>query len=148
MRLFLSIALFVSLALLTPLNALNVSDYRFHSIPETSYYGGVHSIVKDDIGRIWFSGSDAVYMYDGISFKRLNEKLISDNPDAWWTFLQVVRAGDGCVYVGTNHGLMRYDYDSAEFIRVMDGKISYVTTDADGLLWLIPQTKFMMLMTL
>ena len=52
-----------------PCMALNVSDYRFHSLPETSYYGGVHSIAKDSIGRIWFSGSDAVYMYEGISFK-------------------------------------------------------------------------------
>ena len=57
--------------------ALDVSDYRFHSIPETSYYGGIHSIVKDKIGRVWFSGSDAVYMYDGIAFTRLNDKLIS-----------------------------------------------------------------------
>ena len=63
------------------LRAGNLSDYRFHSLPETSYYGGVHSIAKDSIGRIWFSGSDAVYLYDGIAFNRCNEKLISDAPD-------------------------------------------------------------------
>ena len=33
--------------LAAPLEALNVNDYRFHSIPETSYYGGIHSIAKD-----------------------------------------------------------------------------------------------------
>ena len=137
MRHLIPIILFSYLAFAPSLDALNVSDYRFHSIPETSYYGGIHSIVKDKIGRIWFSGSDAVFMYDGISFTRLNERLVADNPDAWWTFLQVTRADDGDIYVGTNHGLMRYDYDSGGFVRVLDGKISYVTSDADGQLWLI-----------
>ena len=61
-----------------PCLALNVSDYRFHSLPETSYYGGVHSIAKDSLGRIWFSGSDAVYMYDGISFNRCVFKVIAE----------------------------------------------------------------------
>lgn len=117
--------------------ALDVSDYRFHSIPETSYYGGIHSIVKDKIGRVWFSGSDAVYMYDGISFTRLNDKLISKNPAAKWAFLQVVRAGDDNIYVGTNHGLMMYDYGSATFSCVLDGKISQVVADTTGVLWLI-----------
>ena len=77
------------------LYGVNVNDYRFHSMPETSYYAGIHSIVKDKIGRIWFSGSDAVYMYDGVSFERQNDKLVSSSPDTWWTFLQVVMAADG-----------------------------------------------------
>ena len=42
--------------------ALNIYDYRFHTMPETSYYGGIHSIAKDSIGRIWFSGYDALFM--------------------------------------------------------------------------------------
>ena len=62
----LSLCAFVATSI--SLDALNLSDYRFHSMPETSYYGGVHSIAKDSVGRIWFTGSDAVYMYDGISF--------------------------------------------------------------------------------
>ena len=46
--------------------ALNIYDYRFHTMPETSYYGGIHSIAKDSIGRIWFSGYDALFMYNEI----------------------------------------------------------------------------------
>ena len=115
----------------------NVNEYRFHSMPETSYYAGIHSIVKDKIGRIWFSGSDAVYMYDGVAFERQNDKLVSFSPDTWWTFLQVVTAADGCVYVGTNHGLMRYDYETETFKCVLDGNISSVEADLSGTLWLI-----------
>lgn len=29
---------------------LNISNYKFHIMPETSYYGGIHSISKDSIG--------------------------------------------------------------------------------------------------
>lgn len=120
-----------------PCLALNVSDYRFHSLPETSYYGGVHSIAKDSLGRIWFSGSDAVYMYDGISFNRCNEKLIAGNPDSYWTFLQVVTAADKSVYIGTNNGLMKYDYAKVNFNRVLDGNISFVAVDDNGVIWMI-----------
>ena len=119
------------------LYGVNVNDYRFHSMPETSYYAGIHSIVKDKIGRIWFSGSDAVYMYDGVSFERQNDKLVPSSPDTWWTFLQVVTAADGCVYVGTNHGLMQYDYETETFDCVLDGNISSVEADETGTLWLI-----------
>ena len=117
--------------------AANLSDYRFHSLPETSYYGGVHSIAKDSIGRIWFSGSDAVYMYDGISFNRYNERLTVGAPDAYWTFLQIVKAADMCIYVGTNRGLMKFDYARMDFKCVLDGSISFVTTDDAGTIWMI-----------
>lgn len=117
--------------------AVNVSDYRFHSLPETAYYGGVHSIVKDSIGRIWFSGSDAVYMYDGIDFNRYNERITAGTPDSYWTFLQVVTAADKSVYIGTNNGLMKYDYAKVCFNKVLDGNISFVTVDAKGVIWMI-----------
>ena len=117
--------------------AENLSDYRFHSLPETSYYGGVHSIAKDSVGRIWFSGSDAVYMYDGISFNRCNERITTYAPELYWTFQQVVRAADRCIYVGTNRGLMKYDYYGMCFKPVLDGKISFVTVDQKGVIWMI-----------
>lgn len=34
------------------------SHVRFHALPETSYYGGIHSIATDSLGRLWFSGAD------------------------------------------------------------------------------------------
>ena len=117
--------------------AVNVSDYRFHSLPETAYYGGVHSIAKDSVGRIWFSGSDAVYMYDGIDFNRYNDRLTAGTPDSYWTFLQIVTAADKSVYIGTNNGLMKYDYATVCFNKVLDGNISFVTVDERGVIWMI-----------
>lgn len=32
--------------------AVDTKNYRFHQMPETSYYGGINSIVKDSVGRI------------------------------------------------------------------------------------------------
>lgn len=118
-------------------SAENLNDYRFHSLPETSYYGGVHSIAKDSIGRIWFSGSDAVYMYDGLAFNRFNDRIVSEAPDSRWTFLQVITAADKSVYVGTNRGLMRLDYATMHFSRVIDGNISFLTVDDSGRIWMI-----------
>ena len=106
-------------------------------MPETSYYGGVHSIAKDSVGRIWFTGSDAVYMYDGISFNRYNDRIIDKASDKYWTFLQIVRASDKALYLGTNNGLMKFDYATVRFDCVLDGNISYVTTDTSGVIWMI-----------
>ena len=47
--------------------AMDKGDYRFHRMPETSYYGGINCITKDAYGRIWFTGTDALYMYDAVS---------------------------------------------------------------------------------
>lgn len=131
----LSLCAFVATSI--SLDALNLSDYRFHSMPETSYYGGVHSIAKDSVGRIWFTGSDAVYMYDGISFNRYNDRIIDKASDKYWTFLQIVRASDKALYLGTNNGLMKFDYATVRFDCVLDGNISYVTTDTSGVIWMI-----------
>lgn len=120
-----------------PLKALNVNDYRFHTMPETSYYGGIHSIAKDSVGRIWFSGADAVYMYDGLSYNRFNDRITSISPNSYWGFLQVVTAADRNVYVSTNNGLMRFDYSTKDFTCVLDGKMSFLTTDEEGTMWMI-----------
>lgn len=84
-------ALFFAATLISPaLHALNIPDYRFHTMPETSYYGGIHSIAKDSVGRMWFSGYDALFMYNGTSFVRMTRP--SHEPLA--EFLLVLRTGD------------------------------------------------------
>ena len=54
-------------------SAIDISKYRFHIMPETSYYGGIQSIAKDSLGRMWYTGPDALFMYDGNTFYQLNE---------------------------------------------------------------------------
>lgn len=108
--------------------ALNISDYRFHTMPETSYYGGIHSITKDSIGRIWFSGYDALFMYNGNSFIQMNDLVISHLPSSYWTYGQVVTDHLKRLYVATNHGLLRFNYQTQNFEHILDGNIGTITS--------------------
>lgn len=93
MKLLLPLLSTVALLLACAAHGFNVRDYRFHSMPETTYYGGIHSIAKDSVGRIWFSGYDALFMYNGSSFERMNEGVSSLSPSSYWMYGQVVTAG-------------------------------------------------------
>lgn len=117
--------------------ALNLPDYRFHAMPETSYYGGIHSITKDSVGRIWFSGYDALFMYNGSSFVRMNELVTRISPASYWAYGQVIADKRKSLYVATNHGLLRFDYRTQDFGSVLEGNIGAVTTNDDGTVWLI-----------
>lgn len=117
--------------------ALNLSDYRFHTMPETSYYGGIHSIVKDSIGRIWFSGYDALFVYNGNSFIPMNDSVTCLLPSSYWSYGRVVTDGSERLYVGTNHGLLRFNYQFNNFECLLEGNIGTVAADNDGSLWLI-----------
>ena len=119
------------------LRALNIPDYRFHAMPETSYYGGIHSIAKDSVGRMWFSGYDALFMYNGTSFVRMNDRVANLSPSSYWSYGQVVTDKQKGLYVGTNHGLLHFDYQTLDFELVLEGNIGSVTANGDGTVWLI-----------
>lgn len=112
-------------------------DYRFHTMRSTSYYGGIHSITKDSIGRVWFSGYDAVYIYDGTDFIRMNGKIMPISPGPGWSFTQVVTDGQGNLFVGSSHGLLRYDYDGDKFELVLDGNVSFLSAASSGGIWFL-----------
>lgn len=117
--------------------ALNISDYRFHAMPETSYYGGIHSITKDSIGRMWFSGYDALFVYNGNSFTQMNDYVTSLLPSSYWSYGQVVTDRSKRLYVGTNHGLLRFNYQTKNFEFILKGNIGSLTCGDDGTLWII-----------
>lgn len=139
MRFLFNILLFV----LVPASGftLNISDYRFHSMPETSYFGGIHSIVKDSIGRIWFSGYDALFVYNGNSFIQMNDYVTKLLPNSYWAYGQVVTDKSKKLYVGTNQGLLRFNYQTQNFERVLDGNVGTVLADKEGNVWLIRNNK-------
>lgn len=112
-------------------------DYRFHTMSETSYYGGIHSIAKDRIGRMWFSGFDALFMYDGTDFIRMDDKVALLSPDANVTFGKVVVDGSGDLYVASNLALLKYSYENDCFIPVLKGKVTSLDVDETGTLWMI-----------
>ncbi|MFV0390437.1 MAG: response regulator [Paludibacteraceae bacterium] len=110
-------------------------------MPETAYYGGIHSIVKDSIGRIWFSGYDALFAYNGNSFTQMNDLVTKLLPNSYWSYGQVITDSSKRLYVGTNHGLLRFNYHRQDFERIVDGNIGSVTSDKNGNIWLIRNNK-------
>ena len=113
------------------------AELRFHTMPETGYYGGIHSIAKDSLGRIWFSGFDAVYMYNGDSFTRMNDALTVQEPESYWNMGRLVTDRENRLYLATNHGLQRFDCRRSAFEMVLEGNIGKIEKMADGSVWMI-----------
>ena len=129
------LGLLISLLLLPVIS--QAADLRFHAMPETSYYGGIHSIAKDSLGRIWFSGFDAIYMYNGDSFTRMNEYITRQAPELYWSMGWLVTDRNKVLYAATNHGLQRFNCAYHRFEKVMDGNIGAIEKTDDDTIWLI-----------
>ena len=127
--------LLISLLLLPVVNQAAI--LRFHTMPETSYYGGIHSIAKDSLGRIWFSGFDAIYMYNGDSFTRMNEYITRQDPERYWSMGWLITDRNKVLYAATNHGLQRFNCAYHRFEKVMDGNIGAIEKTDDETIWLI-----------
>ena len=114
--------------------AVDTKNYRFHQMPETSYYGGINSIVKDSIGRIWFSGTDALFMYNGHTFK--NMSVIGPH-QAPVDYRKLVSDRNNTIYAATSVGLYMFDYMQQKFELVLEGDVGAMEADAREGLWLI-----------
>lgn len=117
--------------------AIDVSKYRFHIMPETSYYGGIQSMAKDSLGRMWYTGPDALFMYDGNNFYQLNDIVFSIKPKVKWGFGSVIRDKKGNLFLSTGHGLLKFNYDQFSFEVVIDGKVRSLCLHSDGKLYMM-----------
>lgn len=135
MKFVYTILLFILLS--KPSYAINILDYRFHRMPETSYYGGIHSIVKDSIGRLWFSGYDALFIYNGTSFTQMNDLITIHSSKSYWTYGQIIVDKSKRLYVATNHGLLRFNYKNQKFDLILKGNVGTITLSKDGSIYLI-----------
>ena len=115
--------------------AVQVGDYRFHKMPETSYYGGINSITKDVYGRIWFTGTDALYMYDGVSYRSV--ALPNPMPLRQMDFRTVRSMPDGSLFVSTNVGLYSYDFKKQEFLLEYSGSVGALETEYEDQVWMM-----------
>lgn len=114
--------------------AIDIRNYRFHQMPETSYYGGINSVVKDTVGRIWFSGTDALFMFNGHSFENMS---VSAPGHAPVDYRRLVRDIKGRLYAATSAGLYTFDYLRQEFALSLTGDVGAMDSDMEGNLWLI-----------
>ena len=120
---------------------IDLSSYRFHTIPANPYYHGIYSIVKDKIGRIWYNGNSVIFMYDGISFKQMDDQITSKSPDFYWSFGELVMDHKKNLFVSSNSGLYQLDYDSLKFNRIKTGNIRALTQGENGTIWFIRDQK-------
>lgn len=130
--------------------AIDTARYRFHLMPETSYYGGIQSIAKDSLGRIWYTGSDAIFMYDGNDFHQLNDLVSVIKPAVKWGYGALISSQEGDLFLLTNHALLRFDYEKFIFNAIVEKGIQSACQHDDGqlymisgdsLLWLDPKTE-------
>jgi signal transduction histidine kinase/DNA-binding response OmpR family regulator/ligand-binding sensor domain-containing protein len=117
--------------------AIDVTQYRFHVMPETSYYGGIQSIAKDSLGRIWYTGPDAVFMYNGTSFYQLNELVSASDPVSRWRYGMLLKDKGGRLFLQTNQGLLQFNYNRFSFDMIIRGKIRSLCLGDDGRLLML-----------
>ncbi|RZK58501.1 MAG: hybrid sensor histidine kinase/response regulator [Pedobacter sp.] len=106
-------------------------------MPETSYYGGIQSIAKDSLGRMWYTGPDALFMYDGNSFYQLNDIVFAIQPKVKWGYGSLIRDKKGNLFLGTGHGLLKFDYEKFSFNVVVQGRIRSLCLHDDGMLYML-----------
>lgn len=106
-------------------------------MPETSYYGGIQSITKDSLGRIWYTGPDAVFMYDGNSFYQLNDLVSASRPKFKWGYGSLITDKEGRLFLATNHGLLKFNYEHFSFDLIIPGKIRSVCLHDDGMIYML-----------
>lgn len=116
--------------------AIDISKYRFHIMPETSYYGGIQSIAKDSLGRMWYTGPDALFMYDGNSFYQLDDVVFAIKPKGKWGYGSIVRDKTGNLFLSSGHGLLKFNYQKFSFEVVVDGIIRSLCLHNDGKLYM------------
>jgi len=123
--------------LLRTATAIDISQYRFHVMPETVYYGGIQSITKDSLGRMWYTGPDALFMYDGNSFYQLNDLVLAINPKLKWNFGSLISDKKGNLFLATGHGLLKFDYQKFSFEIVVPGKIRSTCLSSDNKIYML-----------
>ena len=122
--------------------AINISRYRFNTIPAAHYYHGILEITKDSIGRIWYNGRDALFMYDGNSFNQMNSYVQELLPASSISFQQVWTDRENRLFVTTNKGLLHFDYSSFKFRYIVKGGyINSIAQDDDGYIWILRDNK-------
>src|SRR5690606_8359149 len=123
--------------------AIDVSRYRFHLMPETSYYGGIQSIAKDSLGRIWYTGPDALFMYDGNSFYQLNDIISAIKPKHKWGYGSLIRDRKGNLFLASGYGLLKFDYERFSFDVAVPGKIRSFCLNSDGKLYMLSDDRIL-----
>ena len=112
-------------------------------MPETSYYGGIQSIAKDSLGRMWYTGPDALFMYDGNSFYQLNDIVSAMKPKQKWGYGSLIRDRKGNLFLASGQGLLKFNYERFSFHIVVPGVIRSVCVHHDGQVYMLSENSLL-----
>lgn len=76
-------------------------------------------------------------MYNGNSFIQMNDHVTKLLPSSNWNYEEVITDLSKRLYVGTNHGFLRFNYETLDFESILTGNIGTVILNSDGVIWLI-----------
>lgn len=114
-----------------------IPRYDFSNIIQTNYYGGIHCIAKDATGYLWCCGHEAVFRYDGYSFENITSRITALASRDNWNFDNVEATPSSEVFIGSNHGVIRYNSHDKSFSLVRSGNIGSLCYDGGDFLWMI-----------
>jgi len=123
--------------LLSQTKAIDISKYRFHTIPAVNYYHGIMEITKDSVGRIWYNGRDALFMYDGNSFTQMDSYISRLFPRIPWQYKKVFTDKNKKLLVLTDKGLLSFNYNTFQFSLILEGDVNFIAQEKDGLIWIL-----------
>lgn len=123
------------------LTAIDTSRYRFYTLKSTPYYNGINSIVKDSIGRLWYTGSDVLFVYDGYTFTQMNSSITAHSKDSFWKFKELFTDCQQHLFFTTNNGLFNLDYSTMQFEKLLEGDIISITQAEENSIWVAYDNK-------
>lgn len=113
------------------------SQYRFHPIASTPYYHGFQNVVKDSIGRLWYNGRDALFMFDGNTHHEMGKAMSNISSSNDWVYNHLILDASKQIIVATNYGLLEFNYSSKKFKLLTKGFVNSIAQDREGDLWII-----------
>jgi len=109
----------------------------FEPRENADYPSWVGGIALDHKGKVWF-GSASPANWNGVCYFEKNEFHLIDNISEY-AILAMFAASDGCLWIGTNEGVLNYHEGKVNTINQSDG-LSYdivtaINEGRDGTLW-------------
>jgi ligand-binding sensor domain-containing protein len=90
---------------------------------------GINSIMEDKNGKLWMGSSDALFIFDGKTFKVLRNKDGKAFNNVW----SAIKDRKGSIWFGANDGLWRYD--GSTFSKFSDKSAVAILEDKKGNIW-------------
>jgi streptogramin lyase len=90
---------------------------------------GINSIMEDKTGKLWMGSSNALFIYDGKTFRVLRNK----DGKAFYNVWAITKDRKGTIWFGANEGIWRYD--GSTFTKFWENGAVSILEDKKGNIW-------------